>query len=58
VHRHVQPRVDGLAFDDHVVFALQGVCELRVECLNEQRALVFLGWVQQLEIEMPGFAAS
>src|SRR5262249_2594906 len=32
-------------------FTLQGVCELRMERLNEQRALVLIAWVQQLEVE-------
>src|SRR5262249_17740390 len=51
VHRHVQPRVDGLAIDDHVVFTLEGISELRVERLKEQRALVRIARVQQLQIE-------
>lgn len=36
VHGHVQPRVDGLAIDDHVLPVLERACELRVPCFDQQ----------------------
>jgi hypothetical protein len=51
VHCYVQPRVDGLAIDDHIFIAAQRVCEFRMLRLDQERALVLVAWVQQLEIE-------
>jgi hypothetical protein len=51
VHGHVQPRVDGLAIDDHVVLTVQRVRELQVQRLDQHRAVVLVARIQQLEVE-------
>ena len=47
----MQPRVNGLAIDDHVFVAAQRGCEFRMLRLDQERALVLVAWVQQLQIE-------
>jgi len=51
VHCHVQPRVDGLAVDDHVFLTVQGVRELQVQRLDQNCALVLVARIKQLEVE-------
>ena len=47
----MQPRVDGLAVDDHVFLTVQRVGEFWVQCLDQHGALVLVARFQQLKVE-------
>jgi hypothetical protein len=51
VHCYMQPRVNGLAVEHHVVITLQRIRKLAMPRLNQQRALILLAPVQQFEVE-------
>jgi len=49
----MQPRVNRLAAEHHVVITLQRIRKLPVPRLNQHRALILLAPVQQFEVESP-----
>src|SRR5215470_14142763 len=53
VHRDVQPRVDGLTADDHVLTGLERVVIVLVPRLDQDHQLVVVARIQQLQVYPP-----
>jgi hypothetical protein len=51
MHRHVQPRAEWLSVDDHLFIAVERFCEPWMLRLDQQRQLVVVCRIEQLQVE-------
>src|SRR5262249_23151152 len=51
VQGDVQPRADLLTCDDHFLIVAEGVFEFRVQCLEQEDAVILVGWIQPFQVQ-------